>query len=89
MDFFKNFVMNSELMEDGIPGQTIVELSGGCRVLIEGHRGVKAYSCDRIVVNAKNGVICVCGCDMEILRMTRERLVIQGRIDGINLLRRE
>ena len=89
MGFFEHMLMNTELMEDGLPGQTIVELSGGKRVLVEGHRGVKAYSRERIVVNTKMGAVCVCGCDMEILRMSRERLVIQGRIDAINLLRRE
>ncbi len=89
MGFFEHMLMNTELMEDGLPGQTIVELSGGNRVLVEGHRGVKAYSRERIVVNTKMGAVCVCGCGMEILRMSRERLVIQGRIDAINLLRRE
>ena len=88
MDFLGHMVMNSELMEDGLPGQVIVELTGGCRVLIEGHRGVKEYSREKILVNTKIGAVCVGGCGMEILRMNRERLVIQGRIDTINLLRR-
>lgn len=87
MGFFDHAFTHPERMEE-LPGQSIIEISGGCRVLIEGHGGVKAYSREKIVINTKNGMVCLCGCGMEIIRMTRERMVIQGRIDSINLLRR-
>lgn len=67
----------------------IVELAGDRRVLVENHLGVMGYSTDRILVKMKFGCVCICGCGLEILRMTREQLVIRGRIDGITLQRRE
>lgn len=67
----------------------IVELSGDRRVLIENHLGIMGYSTERILVKVKYGCVCICGCGLTILRMSREQLVIRGRIDGIALQRRE
>ena len=89
MNILNHFSENSELMGDILPGLPVVEISGNCRVLIEGHMGVKAYSREKIVVNTRIGAICVCGCGMELQRMTREQLVIRGKIDTVSLHRRE
>lgn len=88
MYFFDYGVVRSGETEEGFQGQTIIEILEDNRVLIEGHGGVKVYSQEKIVVNSKKGMVCICGCAMEIIRMTRERLVIRGRFDAINLLRR-
>ena len=71
-----------------LPGQCIVEIAGENRVLIEGHFGVREYTRERIGVNVKYGVLQVHGCSLELTRMTREQLVISGRIDCVQLLRR-
>ena len=55
---------------------------------LEATYGVKAYGQDKIIVKVKYGAVCVCGCGLELLRMTREQLVIRGRIDGVTLQRR-
>lgn len=78
----------ADLGGESTPGVPIVELAGDCRVLIENHFGVKEYSRERIAVKVKYGVICVCGCQLELMRMTAERLVISGRIDTVTLQRR-
>ena len=67
---------------------SIVEIAGDRRVLIEKHSGVRAYTRETILVNVDFGYVCVCGCDLEITRMSAEQLVIQGRVDGISLRRR-
>ncbi len=78
----------ADLTAEPLPGQPIVEVAGDRRVLIENHYGVKAYSHEQIVVKVKYGCVCICGCGLELMRMTKERLVIRGRIDGITLQRR-
>lgn len=78
----------AELPGEPMPGQTIVELAGDRRVLIEHHFGVIQYCPERIGVKVKYGQVLICGCGLELTRMTREQLVISGRIDTVSLLRR-
>lgn len=86
--FLKRLTENTELMMEPMPGLPIIEITGDRRVLIENHFGVKAYGREKIIVKVKFGNVCICGCSLEVLRMTREQLVIRGRIDGVTLNRR-
>lgn len=72
-----------------IPGKPIIEISGDCRVLIENHFCVKAYSQESILIKVKSGYVCVCGSGLELLRMTKEQIVIHGRIHSVVLKRGE
>lgn len=78
----------ADLSAEPLPGLPIIEVAGECRVLIERHGGVTEYSRERICVKVRYGAVCVCGCGLELTRMTREQLVISGRIDCIQLQRR-
>lgn len=78
----------ADLAAEPLPGQPVVEIAGDRRVLIENHFGVKEYSRERITVKVKYGFVSVCGCRLELMRMTREQLVICGQIDGVTLQRR-
>ena len=78
----------ADLAAESPPGQPIVEIAGDHRVLIENHDGVKEYTRERITVKVKYGCVCICGCQLQLLRMTREQLVVSGKIDGVTLLRR-
>lgn len=78
----------ADLPGEPLPAQPIIEIAGDRRVLIENHFGVMEYSRERIGVKVKYGVVSVCGCGLELTRMTKEQLVISGRIDGISLQRR-
>ena len=78
----------TELTAEPIPGQSLVEVAGDCRVLIENHFGVKAYSPEKIVVKVKWGCVQVCGSGLMLARMTREQLVIRGKIGSVCLQRR-
>lgn len=80
--------LGTELAGESIPAQPIVEIAGDGRVLIENHYGVRAYSQDAIVVNVKYGCVCVSGKGLELLCMTKEQLVIRGKIDAVTLQRR-
>ena len=78
----------ADLYEETMPGQPIVEIAGYRRVLIEHHKGVKAYNRERITVKVRFGFVHICGNCLEICRMSRERLVIRGNIEGVTLQRR-
>lgn len=86
--FLGRLAEEAEIGGDSISLRPIVEIAGGERVLIENHSGVMGYSTERILVKVKYGCISVCGCGLELLRMTREQLVICGRIDAVSLHRR-
>lgn len=87
--FLERLAEEAEIGADSVPGQPIVEIAGDNRILIENHFGVMGYSRERILVKVRFGCVCVCGCGLELIRMTREQLVIRGRIDSVTLQRRE
>lgn len=86
--FFEQLADGADIAAEPLPGQSIVEIAGDRRVLIENHFGVKAYSREKIVVKVRFGFVSVCGCGLELMRMTKEQLVIRGRIDAVTLQRR-
>lgn len=86
--WLEGLVRGTDFSIEPLPGKPIVEIAGDRRVLIENHLGVKAYGQEKITVNVAYGAISICGYGLEILRMTREQLVIRGKIDGVMLQRR-
>ena len=78
----------TEMPGEVLPGQSVLELLGDKRILIERHGGVIQYSPEKIGIKLKFGTVCVCGCSLELIHMTQGQLVIQGRIDAITLHRR-
>lgn len=79
----------ADLSAEPLPGVPIVEIAGDSRVLIEGHDGMTEYSRERICVKVRYGCVCVCGCGLELTRMSQAQLIISGRIDGVQIKRRE
>lgn len=77
-----------EQSPEPVPGLPLVEIAGQGRVLIENHRGVCGYGREQISVRVKFGEIAVRGCGLELARMTKEQLVITGKIESVNLIRR-
>lgn len=82
---FERIAMVTDLPDESIPGIPLVEISGNVRVLVENHLGVTEYGPERIRVRVKYGEICICGCRLELSRMTKGQLIIRGRIDHISL----
>ena len=87
-NFIDNLMTQASVNPDSLPGKPIVEIAGDNRVLIECHRGVLAYSRERILVGVRYGSLCICGCGLELIHMSREKLIICGKIDSVNLQRR-
>ena len=80
---------NPEFLAEPLPGIPVVELAGDRRVLIENHHGVREYGRQKIRVQVLFGQICVCGECLELSQMSKEQLVITGRIDCITVSRGE
>ena len=70
--------------EQGI-GETLVEIVGYRRVLVEHHQGVIQYSTDMISIKVKYGTISVCGRNLELTRMNCDQVIISGCIHSIML----
>lgn len=85
-NFFEHMMEQSSM--NMVPDLPIIEIAGDRRVLIENHHGVAAYGREKILVLVKFGSVCICGCNLEMLHMTKDQLVIYGRIDSVGLQRR-
>ena len=82
------FAGDMDMPQGFLAAQPIVEIAGTHRVLIENHLGVKSYGLERIDVKVKYGTVCVSGKNLEMLRMTKEQLIIRGCIASVSLQRR-
>ena len=77
-----------DLNGETLPGMPLVEICGEGRVLIEQHCGVSRYGSEQICVRVKYGEVEILGCGMELAKMSKEQLVVLGRIDSVRLVRR-
>ena len=71
------------LEEESSPLQSVLELCGDGRLLIENHFGVSEYTMERICVRVRFGQIVICGSNLMLRRMQGQVLVIMGRIEQI------
>lgn len=78
-----------DLPGESLPGEPLVEIIGTSRVLIENHCGVYLYGREQIGVRIKFGQILVCGACLELRCMTKDQLIISGKITGISFICRE
>lgn len=86
--FWERITENFDLDTEAIPGMPLIELYGDRRVLIENHCGVLEYSDRTIGVKVEFGQICISGCSLKLALMSRERLIISGKIVAVHLLGR-
>jgi sporulation protein YqfC len=77
----------TNLSDECIPGKPVVELLGDCRLLIENHRGIVEYHCDRISVRVCYGMVMVKGRNLKLRQMSGGKLLIVGEIDCIGVKR--
>ena len=60
-----------------------VTLLGHRRALIENHKGVYAYTEKGITLTGPEGLVSVCGSDLEIRELDNERMLVDGYITGV------
>ena len=87
--FWERLASRAELETEPMPAQPIIEIGGDSRVLVENHCGVQAYCPEEILIGLKFGQVRVCGSRMVLTRMSREQLLIRGKIDAVALIRRD
>lgn len=85
--FLDKMAYAMDLPGEPLPGQSLVELVGQRRVLIENHRGVLQYGDTEICVRVTYGCIRVCGKELRLMRMNKQQLIISGLVDSIILCR--
>ena len=83
--WMRKLVDHAELLEEALPAQPVVELLGEGRVLIEGHKGVSAYSDSEIDVKTRLGIVKISGSNLKLTNMSAYRLVISGAISCVYL----
>ena len=76
-------VIPAELM----PGAPVIELNGFRTVSVDGHRGIRHYSEERIDVMTKDGLVAIEGETLHLQQMDREKIVVKGRVILIRLER--
>lgn len=77
--------VSADLSSEPIPKQPLVELAGDRRVIVENHYGVIGYDAQEICVKVRFGNIVICGDGLELVRMTKEQLVVMGAINCVKL----
>lgn len=82
------FEQNKNGYGELIPGIPIVEICGG-RLLIENHKGIVKYDHCNLHVKLPEGVLCIWGENLKLLRMSKGKLIINGRICRVELRERE
>jgi sporulation protein YqfC len=80
---------DAKLYGETFPGIPVAEIAGDSRVLIEHHKGIREYEADRIRICVSYGEICVCGRELSIAKMTSAQIVIAGKIENLQLIRRD
>ena len=86
-DWMHRLTEGMELPGETLPGMSIAELAGDRRILVEGHRGVTEYTPCRVTVKVTFGELSVSGSGLELRQMSRQQLVISGRINALELRR--
>ena len=86
--WLRNAADHAELIDEVLPGQTVVEVIGEGRVLVEGHDGVLEYSDLEICAKTWYGIAKIRGSNLKLTIMDKNRLVITGMVQCVELLRR-
>ena len=81
-------LLRRDTLSEALPNVPVAELADDQRILIENHLGVIAYCCHKVIVKVHCGFMCIYGDDLYIHKMSREQLVITGRIDAVNFRER-
>lgn len=69
-----------ELPEDALLGAAKVTVTAGRRLMVENHCGVLSYGEGQIVLKLPRGKLSIIGDCLCLSAMTRDRLIISGRI---------
>lgn len=69
-----------DIPAEALSGASRITISGGTRVLIEGHRGLLEYAGDRISAAGQDFNIIIKGDGLMLETMSGQELVVTGRL---------
>ena len=88
-DFLKKMGMNIKEENGNLVRSPLVEICGCRRVLIENHIAILVYEEDQICVKVRFGMIIVSGLELRLCRVSKDQVIICGKIHGITMKRRD
>ena len=74
-----------DVPEESMMDAPRITISGGARVLVEGHRGLLEYAEDRIAAAGPGCRILIKGEKLGLVAMNRRELVVSGRLWAVEL----
>ena len=74
-----------DIPAEAATGAPRVTISGGTRVLVEGHRGLLEYADGRVAAAGLNCRILIKGEALQIVAMDRRELVVAGRLWAVEM----
>ena len=63
-----------------------ITLTGRKRVCVENHRGLLAYTTERVEISGGRVRVCIMGTDLYLRVMKKDAVVVTGEIYGVELL---
>lgn len=88
VSFVRSLSRSLEMPQDVVLDVPRVTLIGDMQAQIENHRGVVEYTPTRVRIRAAGGVLAVEGKGLRIGSIYRDEVVVEGRIDRLELGRR-
>ena len=85
--FLNRIISAADLQEEHLSVLPLIEIAGDRRVLVEHHKGVSEYGENQIGILVKFGTVIVLGSGLRLSLMSKDRLIVSGCIDSIQLFR--
>lgn len=80
-------IASDELIGESLPKRPIIELCSDCRLYVERHLGVYEYSDVEIHIGVCFGKVIIKGGSLKLASMSKENLVVTGKIQCVELIR--
>ncbi|MCD8321436.1 MAG: YabP/YqfC family sporulation protein [Oscillospiraceae bacterium] len=82
---FQRVIRRLDIPAESISAAPRVTISGGTRVLIEGHRGLLEYADDRIAAAGSGCRILIKGENLGLVAMDKDEMIVSGRLWAVEL----
>ena len=76
-----------ELEKGLLTSDSIIELVGDEKLIIENHRGIVKYSCEEMQVRVGFGTVCISGKNLSMSELMCEEITLEGEIAKIEFIK--
>ena len=81
--FLQKISRKIDLPSEILSSDPTVELKGRSEAIVIQHKGILEYTPQRIQIASRAGCICICGQNLDISLMNRERVAVFGQIESV------